>query len=188
MLSLYLNTDMGVTINGSSNVITADIDASNGVIHEIDAVILPLSIAELLAVNAEFSSLVTALSVADGNLDSVLASPATGPVTVFAPNNAAFAQLLTDLNLSTLPELVTAIGGTGELASVLLYHVVGDNITSDEVGPGMVTTLQGASFDISTTTGVQITDGAGTTTNVIATDIQGTNGVAHVLDYVLLPQ
>ena len=76
-LSIYLNTDMGVMINGTSSVITADIDASNGVINEIDAVILPLSIAGLIAVNSEFSSLETALSVADGNLDSVLNDPAS---------------------------------------------------------------------------------------------------------------
>ncbi len=187
-LSIYLNTDMGVAINGSSNVITADIDASNGVIHEVDAVLLPLSIAELLAVNSNYSALVTALSVADGNLDSVLSDPATGPVTVFAPNDAAFGQLLTDLNLNNLTELVAAVGGTDDLASILLYHVVAGNISSDEVMDGPVTSLQGGQFTISTMAGVQITDGAGTTTDVIATDIQGTNGIAHTLDYVLLPQ
>lgn len=187
-LSLYLNTNAGVQINGSSNVETADIDASNGVIHEIDAVILPLSIAGLLAVNTEFSSLVTALGVADGNLDSVLSDPATGPVTVFAPNDAAFGKLLSDLGLNDLNELVTAIGGSGALANVLLYHVVGGNTSSDEVTNGPLTTLQGDVITISTSNGVEITDGAGTTTKVIATDIQGTNGVAHTLDYVLLPQ
>lgn len=187
-LSIYLNTDMGVMINGTSEVENADIDASNGVIHEIKAVILPLSIAELLAVNPDYSSLVTALGVADGNLDSVLTDPATGPVTVFAPNDQAFGQLLSDLMLNDLNELVNAIGGTGALANVLLYHVAAGNITSDEVMDGAVTTLQGTDFTISTANGVQITDGAGTTTNVTSFDIQGTNGVAHGLDYVLLPQ
>lgn len=187
-LSIYLNTDMGVMINGVSNVIAADIDASNGVIHEIDAVILPLSITGLLAINSDFSSLVTALTVADGNLDSVLNDPATGPVTVFAPNDDAFAQLLSDLMLNDLNELVAAIGGTGPLADILLYHVVAGNTTSDEVMDGPLTTLQGGMITVSTANGVQITDGAGNTTDVISTDIQGINGVVHVLDYVLLPQ
>ena len=186
-LSIYLNADMGVMINGSSEVENADIDASNGVIHEIKAVILPLSIAELLAVNPEYSSLVTALGVADGNLDSVLSDPATGPVTVFAPNDQAFGQLLSDLMLNDLNELVNAIGGTGALADVLLYHVAAGNITSDEVMDGAVTTLQGTDFTISTAGGVTITDGQGVTTNVTSFDIQGTNGVAHGLDYVLRP-
>jgi transforming growth factor-beta-induced protein len=186
-LSIYINTSMGVMINGSSSVENADIDASNGVIHEIDAVILPLSIAGLLAVNPEYSSLVAALGVADGNLDSVLSDPATGPVTVFAPNDQAFGQLLSALMLNNLNELVNLIG-TGVLSEVLLYHVVAGNITSDEVMDGAVTTLQGSDFTISTAGGVTITDGGGTTTNVISFDIQGTNGVAHGLDYVLLPQ
>lgn len=187
-LSIYLNTDMGVMINGTSTVVTADIDASNGVIHEIDAVILPLSITGLLAINSDYSSLVTALTVADGNLDSVLNDAATGPVTVFAPNDDAFAKVIADLNLTDLNDLVAAVGGTAGLAGILTYHVVPGNITANEVTDGPVTTLQGADITLSTTTGVQIIDGAGTTTNVIATDIQGINGVVHAIDYVLLPQ
>lgn len=187
-LSVYINTSMGVMLNGSSEVENADIDASNGVIHEIKAVILPLNIYQLLSVNPEFSSLVTALGVADGNLDSVLADAATGPVTLFAPDDDAFGQVLTDLNLASLNDLVAAVGGTSGLSNILLYHVVGGNITSDDVSAGSVTTLQGDDITFNTSNGVSITDGSGNTVNVEVTNIQGTNGVIHSLDYVLLPQ
>lgn len=187
-LSLYTDITAGVQINGSANVVAADIDASNGVIHEIDGVLLPMSIFGLLQVNPDFSSLVTALEAADGALDTLLSDASSGPFTLFAPDDAAFTALLTDLGVNSLNELITAIGGTDVLADILLYHVVPGNITADEVSAGTVTTAEGTAFTISTTGGVSITDGAGGTSNVTQTDIQGTNGVIHQIDGVLLIQ
>jgi len=185
-LSLFINTMSGVKINNRAMVTTPDVDASNGVIHIIDKVILPLSIYDLLMVNPDYSSLTTALGVADGNLDALLADIAAGPFTVFGPDNMAFGDLLTELNLADLPAVVASLGTDG-LADVLLYHVVPGNINSDEVPSGMVTTASSEMFSIDMTAGVAITDKNNRTGMVKVVDIQGTNGVIHTIDKVLLP-
>jgi transforming growth factor-beta-induced protein len=185
-LSLYISTAAGVKINDRATVTTADVDASNGVIHIIDQVILPLSIFELLEVNPSFSALVTALGVADGDLDALTSDPAAGPFTLFAPQDEAFTALLQDLGLADLNALVAALGTNG-LSDVLLYHVVAGNIRSTQVPAGVVATVNGENITISLTSGVQITDANSNTVTVTSVDIQGTNGVIHIIDGVLLP-
>ncbi len=174
-LSIYVNTASGVTFNGNSNVIEADIEADNGIIHVIDAVIMPANIVELAIPNNEFSSLVNA-AVTAGLVDALSAD---GPFTVFAPTNDAFAQLLSDLGVSSIGEIPLET-----LTSVLLYHVVPGNVTSSQVTTGMVSTLsEDAQLSIDASSGVVINGDV----NVIATDVQGTNGVVHVIDKVLVP-
>ena len=184
-LTFFISTDNGVMINDRATVKEVDIDASNGVIHVIDQVILPISLFELLKVNPKFSSLVTALMVADGDLDDLLMNNA-GPVTLFAPDDVAFGDLLTELNLTDLNAAVAALGTDG-LAEVLTYHVVSGNINSDEVPSGSVTTANGEMFSIDLTNGVNITDANARMSTVTQVDIQGTNGVIHVINTVLLP-
>lgn len=186
-LSAYINAvGTTVTINGDANVIQTNINASNGVIHAIDKVILPLTITELAALNPDFSSLVTAAGVADGNIDALLADPAAGPFTLFAPTNAAFAALITELGAADLNGVVAAIGTDG-LAEVLLYHALAGNVRSNQVQAGVVPTANGQNITIAVSGGVAITDVNNRTANVIATDVQGVNGVVHVIDRVLLP-
>jgi transforming growth factor-beta-induced protein len=186
-LTLYISAGSSVMINDRATVKTPDVDASNGVIHIINKVILPLTIYQLLEVNPEYSSLVTALMVADGDIDMLLADATSGPFTLFAPDNDAFGDLLTELNLADLNAVVAALGTDG-LANVLLYHAVSGNISSDEVTAGTVpTALAGESFDVSTTGGVTITDSSNRTSTVDGFDIQGVNGVIHAIDQVLLP-
>jgi len=185
-LSLYIATQGGVKINDRANVTTVDVEASNGVIHIIDKVILPLSMYGLLEVNPSYTALVAALGVADGNLDDLTSDPAAGPFTLFAPNDAAFGALLQALGLSDLGALVAAIGTDG-VADVLLYHVVSGNIRSNQVPSGDVTTVNGEDITISTAGGVTITDANGGTVTVTNVDIQGTNGVIHTINGVLLP-
>lgn len=186
-LSAYISVSGStVTINGNANVVQTDVNASNGVIHAIDAVILPLTIVELAALNPDFTSLVTAAGVADGNIDDLLGDPTAGPFTVFAPTNAAFATLISELGASDLNGVVAAVGTDG-VADVLLYHAVPGNIRSNQVTAGTVATANGQSFTITVNGGVSITDANNGTANVIATDVQGVNGVIHVIDRVLLP-
>lgn len=185
-LSLYINTSAGVKINARATVTTADVDASNGVIHIIDQVILPLSIFELLEVNPNFSALTTALTVADGDLDALTSDPVAGPFTLFAPQDESFAALLQTLGLADLNALVGALGTDG-LSDVLLYHVVAGNVRSSQVPAGVVPTVNGENINISLAAGVEITDANSNTVDVTSVDIQGTNGVIHIINGVLLP-
>ncbi|GAB5556036.1 MAG: fasciclin domain-containing protein [Schleiferiaceae bacterium] len=185
-LSFYMNTSNGVMINDRATVTTVDIDASNGVIHVIDKVILPVTLYDLLSYNDNYSSLVAALGVADGGLDALLSDNSEGPFTLFAPDNDAFGDLLMDLQLADLNALVGALGTDG-VADVLTYHVVTGNVNSDEVPTGNVPTVNGANIMISVDNGVSITDMNGGMSMVTEVDIQGTNGVVHAIDAVLLP-
>ncbi|KIA90476.1 fasciclin domain-containing protein [Kaistella jeonii] len=184
-LSMFINTASGVKINGVSNVTKTDIMATNGVIHKVDAVIGLPTIVTHAAANPNFTSLVAALTRADQpNFVSILGGTANSPFTVFAPTNMAFTNLLTELSL---PNLAAIPGAT--LTSVLKYHVVaGANVASTDITDNMIVpTFQGETFKITTTGGVKITDQNNRISNVIATDVQCSNGIIHVLDRVLLP-
>jgi len=182
-LSLYVNTAAGVKLNGVSNVTTADIIASNGVIHIVDAVIgLPTIVTHATA-NANFSSLVGALTSA-GQPDFVSILSGTGPFTVFAPTNDAF----TSLNAELAPGGIASVSASN-LTKVLQYHVVSGNILAGDLTDGqIVNTLQTPqTFTVNLTDGAKIKDVNNRTSNIIATDVQCSNGVIHVLDKVLLP-
>jgi transforming growth factor-beta-induced protein len=157
-------------------VTTADILASNGVIHVIDKVILPAGIVNHAINNPDFSILVQAVVKAD----LVDALSASGPFTVFAPNNAAFNKLFATLGVSGINDL-----SAEALTPILLYHVVPGNVTASQVSTGNVNTLkEGSMISITANSmGVKINN----TSNVIATDVQGTNGVIHAIDTVILP-
>ncbi|MFZ4521068.1 MAG: fasciclin domain-containing protein [Bacteroidales bacterium] len=170
---LYIEKTMNVKINGSTMVTQADLMASNGVIHVIDKVLLPNSVVDIASNNSNFSILVQALVKAE--LVSTLSG--AGPFTVFAPTNAAFTTLFATLGVSGIADLTK-----DQLTPILLKHVVSGNVLSTELTNGMVPTLNG-SIDIMVGTGVVINGN----TNVILADVQGTNGVVHAIDKVLLP-
>lgn len=184
-LSMFIDTALGVKLNGVSTVTQADIMANNGVIHKVDNVIgLPTVVTHALA-NPNFSTLVSALTRSDmPDFVGILGGNAGAPFTVFAPNNAAFGSLLTELNLPGLATVPTAT-----LENALKYHVVaGANVASTDIMNNMnVTTFQGGTFNITTSGGVKITDANNRMANVIATDVQCANGIIHVLDKVILP-
>ena len=184
-LSMYINTSNGVKINGVSNVTKTDIDATNGVIHKVDAVIgLPTIVTHATA-NPNFTTLVAALTRNDmPNFVSILSGTANSPFTVFAPTNTAFSGLLTELNLSGLSAIPQAT-----LENTLKYHVVaGANVASTDLTNNMnVTTFQGGKFNITTTGGAKITDAKNRVSNIVATDVQCSNGIIHVIDKVILP-
>ncbi len=172
-LSLFIDKSSTVKINNSSTVKQADLMASNGVIHVIDKVLLPNSIVDIASNNANFSILVSALVKAD--LVSTLTG--SGPFTVFAPTNAAFTALFATLGVGGIQDLTKE-----QLTPILLHHVVSGNVLSSELTRGDVMTLNG-SIAIAIGTGVTINGN----TNVILADVQGTNGVIHAIDKVLLP-
>lgn len=175
-VKIYLNKGTDVMVDGSK-VVIADIAASNGVIHAIDKVILPATIVSHALNNANFSILVQAV-VKAGLVDALSAE---GPYTVFAPTNQAFQALFSTLGVSGVDALTAE-----QLTPILLYHVVSGNVIASQVSNGSVPTLNtGKSLNIAV-------GGTGVTINmnskVIATDVQGTNGVIHVIDSVLLPE
>jgi transforming growth factor-beta-induced protein len=171
--SLLVQTSAGVKLNNSAMVTTADLEASNGVIHVIDKVLLPPTVVDIAIANPNFSILVGAVVKAD--LASTLSG--TGPFTVFAPTNTAFANLFSTLKLSGVADL-----SKEALVPILTYHVISGNILSSQLTNGMVATLNG---NINITLGNPPT--INTDTHIIGFDVQGTNGVVHVIDKVLLP-
>lgn len=173
-LSMFINTASGVRLNGVSSVTTADIMADNGVIHVVDAVIgLPTIVTHATA-NPNFSTLATLLTQQE--LVGTLNGTASSPFTVFAPLNSAF-------DTATL-NLYGGLNSTQKTA-VLTYHVVpGANVLSNAIPSGPITTFETGTFTIS---GTVITDEQSRATNIVATDVQASNGVIHAVNQVLLP-
>lgn len=183
-LSMYIDLTSGVKINGGAsnggaNVVlaSADIEASNGVIHVVDNVIgLPTVVNHAIA-NPNFTTLVGLVSGA--GLVPTLSGTAGSPFTVFAPTNGAFTTFETQN-----PGVLASLNST-QVTSVLTYHVVGGaNVLSTGIPTTPITTLETGTFTISGTT---ITDEANRQTGIIAVDVQGSNGVIHVINNVLLP-
>ncbi len=174
----------GVSINKDVKVSTADVLATNGVVHIVDKVIgLPTVVNHALN-NDNFSILVAALTRPSLGVDYVTLLSGTGPFTVFAPTNAAFTALLAELNLTSLDQVDDAT-----LNAVLQYHVVnGANVLASQLSNNqVVTTFANGTFTIDLSSGAKIVDARNRTTNIIITDVQGSNGVVHAIDRVLLP-
>lgn len=173
-ISLYIDKTSGVKLNGDVNVTAADIVGTNGVIHVIDKVLVPPTVVDLAIANPNLSTLVDA--VVKAQLAETLSG--AGPFTVFAPTNAAFSSLFSSLQVSGIADLTAQ-----QLSPILLYHVVSGNVLSTALTTGSVQTLEGSPIQVAVGSGVSING----TTNVVLADIQGSNGVVHVIDQVLLP-
>jgi uncharacterized surface protein with fasciclin (FAS1) repeats len=173
----------GVLLNNSSVVTAADIEASNGVIHVINKVILPPNVVDIATQNSSFTSLVAALTADDNLTNFVNVLNGDGPFTVFAPTNAAFDALLDALGVTELTDIPV-----GTRDAVLKYHVVsGANVLAGTLTDGQEVTSLGGTFEIDLSTGAQIKTTSAQTVNIVVTDVQGTNGVVHVVDAVLVP-
>ena len=167
--------------NRTAKITATDLTASNGVIHVIDKVILPAdkNIVQTAQALPDFSILVDAVVAA--NLQGTLAG--TGPFTVFAPTNAAFAALLAELGV-TKEQLLADVP---LLTRVLTYHVVSGRVLKADVPVGAaIATVEGGTFTIDA--GLAITDQRARRSAIVATDVLASNGVIHVVDRVLLPQ
>lgn len=183
-ISLFVEKTSGVKFNGTANVTTADVIAANGVVHIIDKVLTVPNVVNHALNNPNFSILVSALTRADLGVDYVSILSGTGPFTVFAPTNAAFAAMLQELGASSLNDIPAAT-----LNAVLQYHVVsGANVRSSQLtNEQQVTTFQGGQFTVNLTNGAKIKDAKNRIANIVAVDVQGSNGVVHAIDKVILP-
>ncbi|MGM0589017.1 MAG: fasciclin domain-containing protein [Bacteroidota bacterium] len=177
---LFITVDGQVSINDIATVTTADVEASNGVIHVVDAVLLPDNLLDVVGVVSKRYTLSTLESaVIDADLVSTLQTDTNDGYTVFAPTNAAFDALGVDLGSLTQQEL----------QDILTYHVLPSAVLSGDISAGTVTTVNGADLTIAVDNdgNVSLTDQAGNTYSVTEVDLEGTNGVVHVIDGVLLP-
>jgi uncharacterized surface protein with fasciclin (FAS1) repeats len=133
-----------------------------------------------------FSTLVQALTVTGLTTDFVSVLSGEGPFTVFAPTNAAFQALLdSNPDWNTLTDIPVAT-----LEAVLLYHVTSaGNVRAEQLVNGQeVTTLSnGATFSIDLNGATPMIMAGSNQANIIATDVQATNGVIHAIDAVILP-
>lgn len=186
-LSLYFDGNSGVVFNGGAKVTIADVNASNGIIHVVDKVIDLPTIATFATTNPALSTLVAVLQYADTGSPTVpyiatVSNPTAGPFTVFAPTNDAFNALLAELKVSALTDIPTSV-----VDAVLLQHIVNANVQSSQLTSGTVNTLGGPITANATT--FTLVDANNRTSNIITSlvDIQGVNGVVHVIDAVLLP-
>ena len=166
----------GVMVN-DANVILADVEASNGIVHVIDKVLMPpadlVDIPTVAQGTGIHESLVAA--VIQANLLSTLQGE--GPYTVFAPTDDAFTAAGIDLNALNSDE------GLATLSDILLYHVVSGAVPSSVVTDGLVATaVNGDDLTFTVGEGVMVNDA-----NVILADVQASNGIIHVIDKVLMP-
>lgn len=181
---IMVDISSGVKIN-SSNVTAADVEATNGVIHIIDTVLVPSSfkldaeslpktVVDIALSSSDFSMLVSLLQKAD----LVGALQGEGPFTVFAPTNEAFEKLLSALGISA-----SDLMNQPDLAKVLLYHVESGKVMSGDLSDGLkAPTLNGEELMFDLKDGVKVN-----TSSVVAADIESENGVVHVIDSVLVP-
>ena len=135
-LSLYFDTSSGVTFNGISSVVAADIVASNGIVHVVDEVIGLPTVVTFAVSNPAFSTLVAAMTTEGLSVDivSILSSSdEPSPFTVFAPTNDAFGSLLAELELNALGDIPVSI-----LEATLGTHVAPEaNVRSTDLVDGM---------------------------------------------------
>jgi transforming growth factor-beta-induced protein len=170
--------DMGTVMINNATVIVADIEADNGVVHVIDAVLLPpapVTVVDIIVNSPDHETLEAAVIAAE--LDDDLSGE--GPFTVFAPTDAAF---------DALPEGVLDVllaDPTGDLANILLYHVVGAEAFAADLSDGQILPTLLADQDLT----VSIMGGDVMINNalVIVADLEADNGVVHVIDAVLTP-
>ena len=169
-------TDGKVSVDGA-NVVATDVVCKNGVIHIIDAVIMPKADIVDTAVSAgKFNTLVAAVKAA-GLVETLKGD---GPFTVFAPTDDAFSKV----DPAAIQELLKP-ENKEKLQSILTYHVVsGKVLAEDVVKLTSAKTVNGQEVKVAVADGKVTIDGA----NVVATDIKCGNGVIHVIDAVIMPK
>ena len=186
---LTITSDMGKVMINKAQVVLADIEASNGVIHVIDSVLMPpstqmdadgtaaveMDIVDTAMADGRFKTLAAALKAA-GLIETLKGE---GPFTVFAPTDEAFAKL----PAGTVEDLLKP-ENKDKLIAILTYHVVAGKVMAADVAKmSKAETVQGESLAIKTNMDkVMINDAT-----LILADVPASNGVIHVIDTVLLP-
>ncbi len=180
-----------IRLDGIASVTAADVQASNGVIHVIDRVILP-SIADIATTTPALSSLVAAAALADTatpspGLVGALDDDAFGPITVFAPTNAAFTGLVTALQGSDNGATTGITGLTSlrpdQVLPIINYHLIPSTVMAAAVPASANVDTLGGKVAVTRTGSAVTVDGV----SVVTADLLASNGVVHVIGAVLVP-
>ena len=177
----------GGPLNSGTTVTTADVDASNGVIHIVGNVISIPTVVNHVIANPNFDTLQSIVTspAQSAVLAALQGLTAAAPATIFAPNNAAFAT-------------ATGTGGwangatSAQITKVLQYHVTAagnvrsSQLTNNQVIPMITSPVQNTTVILSTGT-VDIRDTANSLSRVFQADVQASNGVIHGVSKVLQP-
>ena len=169
-------SDGSVMVNDAT-VTTADVMASNGIIHVIDMVLMPPADLADIPTVAQGTGIHTSLVAAVVQAELLTTLQGDGPFTVFAPTDDAFAAAGIDLAALDTEE------GKAALTDILLYHVVSGAVPSSAVTDGMsAAAVNGDDLSFTVGEGVMVNDA-----NVVLADVPASNGVIHVIDKVLMP-
>jgi transforming growth factor-beta-induced protein len=175
---LLVTVSNGTVMVGDAAITAKDVKASNGIIHMIDKVILPAKpkVKDIVEIATESAKTLAAAVTAAGLVETLQSD---GPFTVFAPTDAAFADIQKDVDNLLMPE------NKAKLSNVLTYHVVAGKIMAADLQDGQeLTTVQGGKLKVSIKDGKVMINGA----NVITADVSASNGVIHVIDKVFIPK
>lgn len=167
-------TSMGSVFSNQAEVNAADLTTDNGIVHSVDAVLLPYETVVDVAIDNGFTSLTAA--VIEAELLPALTNP-LAELTVFAPTDQAFDELATELGTD-----INGILALPNLSDILLYHVLDGIVMSSSLSNGLVPTLEGNDVLVDVSAGVKINDAT-----VTMADVMSDNGVVHVIDAVLIP-
>lgn len=173
---ILVTIDNGNVFINNAQVTVVDLQADNGVVHVIDAVLLPpvVTIADVVINSPEHETLEAAVIAAD----LVTTLSGDGPLTLFAPTDAAFDAL----PAGTLDALLA--DPSGDLTDILFYHVLIGQVESTDLMDGQIaTTVNGKDITVTIDNGNVFINDAQVTVADITTD----NGVVHVIDAVLIP-
>ena len=172
--ALAFTVGNGVMVN-DANVVSADVNTSNGIIHVIDKVLTPTNAPNDLPRTAQCTGIHTSLVAAVIQAELLTTLQGEGPFTLFAPTDQAFADAGIDLAALDTPE------GKAALTDILLYHVHSGSILAADITEGMMLPMvNGDNTTLSLQTGI---NGA----NITLADVVGSNGIIHVIDAVLTP-
>ncbi len=187
-IAMQNNKAAQLTLDGETlkindaNITSTDVMASNGIIHVIDAVLvppaetIPLNLVQTATNAGDFTTLVTALQ--SSGLDQVLADESQ-QYTVFAPTDAAFEALGQEA-------IDALLADSAALESTLLYHVLPGAVnaeTATSLAGNTITMQEGSSAELTLNGDALMINDA----TITATDITATNGIIHVIDAVLTP-
>ena len=174
--TLSFTVSDGVMVNGA-NVTLADVGTSNGIIHVIDKVLTPTDTPNDIPRTAQCTGIHDSLVSAVVQAELLETLQGTGPFTLFAPTDQAFADAGIDLASLDNP------AGKETLTDILLYHVVSGNVPSTALSDCMTApAVNGQTLSFNLGSGVMVNDA-----NVTLADVGTSNGVIHVIDKVLMP-
>ncbi len=189
-LDAFINNSGTVMVNGTASFVQGsfDIGTTNGVLHVVDGVLMPPTVVDQAQANPNYSMLAEAIELAglEETLSVTDAENESYPLTLFAPNNAAFEALMMRLNGAFGWETLADVP-VETLQQILMYHVVtGENALAATVPGSEFTSMEGTTFSVDDNS--VISDASYDTANIVLTDVQAVNGIVHGIDKVLLPE